>query len=482
MKGSRSIFLPVGFAVACAALTFTAAVSAPAQTVTFVAGFTHTNGDGPSGSVIQGTDGNFYGTTSSGGVYGHGNVFRMTPSGAITSIYDFCPQTNCPDGQYPATSPILGSDGNLYGVATYGGSDDRYEQGWGTIYKMTLGGKITILHTFCQTFPCVDGATPRGIVQGGDGNFYGTTLVGGASKVGVVFKITPGGQYKVLHNFCSQGASCPDGGYPVNPPILGRNGNLYGAATEGGMGGGVLYELTTAGAYRVIYDFCSSSKCNYFSAAPSTITQDASGNFFGTTFYGGADSSGTVFELSAKNQYSTLHEFQYSEGTANGGVTLANDGNLYGTTANGNDQFGSIFEMTPAGVYTTLYSFVFGDDISAPYGPIFQGTNGNLYGTAEYGNYIDAYEFGAVFQISNGIGPLVETVPHGGKIGNSILILGNGLTGSTSVTFNGVAAAFTVESNTFIKATVPAGATTGRVSVVTQTGTLNSNPQFVVTQ
>jgi uncharacterized repeat protein (TIGR03803 family) len=462
-------------------LSFNLAVSA--QTVTFVAGFTHTNGDGPAGSVIQGTDGNFYGTTSVGGVYGHGNVFRVTPSGTITSIYAFCAQKNCPDGSYPYSSPILGSDGNLYGVVRYGGSDTRYEQGWGTIYKMTLSGRITILHTFCQSYPCLDGATPRGIVQGGDGNFYGTTLVGGASKVGVVFVITPGGKYKVLHNFCSQGASCPDGGYPVDPPILGRNGNLYGATTQGGTmgGGGVLYELSPTGAYRVIYDFCSSSKCSAFSAAPSTITQDASGNFFGTTFYGGADSSGTVFELSATNQYNTLHEFLYSEGTVNGGLTLANDGNFYSTTANGDNQFGSIYEITPAGVYTTLYSFVFGDDISAPYGPIFQGTNGNLYGTAEYGNYIDAYEFGAVFQISNNISPLVETAPRAGKIGNSILILGNGLTGSTSVTFNGVSAAFTVNSDTYITATVPTSATTGTVSVVTPSGTLNSSPQFLVT-
>jgi uncharacterized protein (TIGR03437 family) len=134
--------------------------------------------------------------------------------------------------------------------------------------------------------------------------------------------------------------------------------------------------------------------------------------------------------------------------------------------------------MTPAGSYTTLYSF--GSQGYDPYsGPLVQGTNGEIYGTTLYSEVGDG---GTIFSLDNGLSPLVETAPVAGPVGKSVLILGNGLTGSTSVTFNGVEAAFTVESDTYIKATVPTGATTGTVSVVTPSGTLNSNPQFVVTK
>jgi hypothetical protein len=132
--------------------------------------------------------------------------------------------------------------------------------------------------------------------------------------------------------------------------------------------------------------------------------------------------------------------------------------------------------MTPEGAYTTLFT---GEDGYSPYGPLFQGTDGNLYGPA--GNF-NTGNHGVIYRLSNGLSPLVETVPVAGPVGQSVIILGNNLTGSTSVTFNGVAAEFAVESDTHIKAVVPAGATTGMVSVVTPSGALNSNPQFVVTK
>jgi hypothetical protein len=106
---------------------------------------------------------------------------------------------------------------------------------------------------------------------------------------------------------------------------------------------------------------------------------------------------------------------------------------------------------------------------------LFQGTDGKIYGSTFYNR-------SSVFVLDNSLGALVETVPAMGKVGTRVIILGNNLTSSTSVTFNGVAAEFTVESDTYIKATVPKGATTGEVSVVTPSGTLKSNPQFVVTK
>src|SRR5258708_8743666 len=131
MTNSKSL-LPLGFAIACPGLTFSLAVGAQAQTVTYLANFNGKNGSGP-GPVIQATDGNFYGTTVHGGAYSQGNVFRSTPTGKLSSIYSFCSQTGCADGQYPITAPILGTDGNLYGVTSSGDTNA------GTVYKMTLG-------------------------------------------------------------------------------------------------------------------------------------------------------------------------------------------------------------------------------------------------------------------------------------------------------------------------------------------------------
>jgi uncharacterized repeat protein (TIGR03803 family) len=210
--------------------------------------------------------------------------------------------------------------------------------------------------------------------------------------------------------------------------------------------------------------------------------QDAKGNLFGTTVMGGSTRFGTLFKITPTNQYIVLDNFDYLR-AGPGGLTIANDGKLYGTTGaspTGLD-CGTMFEVTPAGTYSLLYTFANGDPAGCnPTAELFQGTNGILYGTAVSGAAPGGD--GAVYTLSNALSPLVEVVPPGGKAGNRVLILGNGLTGTTSVTFNGMPAQFTVGKDTFIKAIVPAGATTGTVSVVTPSGTLNSNPQFVVTK
>jgi len=484
MHATKSRFT-LGLALACAALTLNLAVGAQAQTVTNLANFNFTNGSRPYAGVIQATDGNFYGTTNVGGSgYLDGNVFEVTPSGQLRSIYDFCSQPNCVDGRSPTSAPILGSDGNLYGVTSAGGTGF-----YGTFYKMTLSGEITTLYSFCETL-CLDGYGPNGIMQASDGNFYGTAGFGGAFSEGTLFQLTPAGQFKLLHTFCSVPPNCADGYHPFYPPIQASDGNFYGTAFGGGTsgepwGGGVLYELTSTGTFEVIYNFCSSNTrygCEH-GTGPMSIVQDAKGDFFGTTDYGGNSDAGIVFEISAStNQLTVLHSFDVTDGEYPiARITLANDGNLYGVKLDdGGDGSGHLFEVTPAGVYTPLYTFgsgSAGDDPSA----LFQGTDGNFYGTTLYGGH-NAYSNGTVFKLSNGLGPLVETVPVAGKVGTSVIVLGNGLTGSSSVTFNGVEAKFTVESDTYIKATVPTGAATGTVAVVTPTGTLNSNPQFVVTK
>jgi uncharacterized repeat protein (TIGR03803 family) len=284
------------------------------------------------------------------------------------------------------------------------------------------------------------------------------------------------GKFKLLYSFC--GGECAEGDGPLALPMQGSDGNFYGTAQS--LQGGVVYKLTPSGTYKAIHTFCI--PC-YGGGNPifSGMVQDAMGNLFGTTIYAANSyNSGTVFEITPTNQYKVLHTFHFSGGVAPyTGLTLANDGNLYGVAVNDDFDAGGnysiIYEVPPVGEFTTLFT-----TYNRPNGPILQATDGNFYGTSPFVN--DGAGYGTVFKLSNGLSPLVKTVPVAGKIGQSVIILGNGLSGSTGVSFNGVEAKFTVESDTYIKAAVPKGATTGIVSVSTRSGTLNSNSQFVVTK
>jgi uncharacterized repeat protein (TIGR03803 family) len=482
MKTSRSHFT-LGLALACAAITLSLATRAQAQTFSYFANFSARDAGS---SVMQATDGNLY-MGGGPGAYGHGAILRVTPSGGFNVLYSFCSQRGCPDGSYPSTL-ILGSDGNFYGATEAGGN----RIGGGTVYKMTLDGNLTTLYSFCTTTECPDGSGPYGIIQASDGNLYGVTSNGGKLTAGTLFRVSPTGEFKVLHYFCPLG-NCVDAPSPTGL-IQGIDGNLYGTTRfDGAHNGGVLYKLTLAGEYAVIYNFCSLSDC-LDGGGPNQIVQDAKGNFFGTTYGGGSKGYGTVFELTSKNQYIVLDNFDFLLGTPVGGFTLASDGNFYGTSMGtqpfvGYPNGGTVFEVTPKGEVTFLN--IFGNSCALdtgfyPVGSIFQNTEGTLYGATGFGNSVgdcnnNGYGYGTMYTVS-GLTPLVETAPVAGPVGQSVIILGNGLTGSTSVTFNGLEAAFTVESDTYIKATVPTGASTGTVSVVTPSGTLNSNPQFVVSK
>jgi uncharacterized repeat protein (TIGR03803 family) len=474
MTNSKSL-LTLGLVLACGALTLSLAVRSQAQTINFLAAFNGTNGEDPS-SVIQATDGNFYGTTIFGGPALHGNVVRITPAGEISTLYDFCSRPHCLDGANPYTPPILGSDGNLYGVTAMGGSTANGGAGWGTVYKLTLDGHLTTLYAFCTgDLPCLDGLDPVGLVQAADGTLYGTAFEGGQFNGGTLFKLTPAGKFSLVHIFCSS-ANCADGQWPESAPIQGSDGNLYGVTLLGGKAdAGVLYDLTPAGRFNVVHTFlCFDDSCN-LGGEPNSVMQDAAGNLFGATGGGGAFGEGTIFEITPQHQYLNLYTFTESSPL---GLTRANDGNFYGLTG-GINGAGTIFQFTQSGTFNTLFTFTCCTAGSNPGSTIFQAPDGNLYGSvAFYGDQT----YGAIYSFSNGLNPLVQTNPTTGKVGRSVIILGNGLTGSTSVTFNGVAAEFTVESDTYIKAAVPTGATTGTVSVVTPAGTLNSNPEFVVTK
>ena len=345
------------------------AVCAQAQTVTFVYQFTDA---ATADSMVQATDGNFYGT-GSGGNFGEGQVFRMTPAGELTTIYSFCSQAKCADGNNPA-SLIFASDGNLYGF-TDGGNVGKDT---GTIFRMTLEGKITTLYNFCPARGCYDGLVPQGIVQAADENFYGVAQWGGKKNFGTTFRISPTGEFKLLHTFCEM-TNCTDGLLPKFAPVQATDGNFYGTASGGANDAGVFYRLTLDGVYTVLYNFCAVVNCpdGY---GPSGVVQGANGNFYGTTFADGSYGGGTIFEITSSGEERTLQSFRVNQGNIpTYGLTLANDGNFYGATEDDEfNGFGNLFEMTPAGSYTTLYSF--GSQGYDPYsGPLVQGTNGEIY-------------------------------------------------------------------------------------------------------
>jgi len=467
-----------------AALVITLALcpSARSQTFTTVVNLNGTDGEYAS-ALAQATDGNYYGAVSVGGTNNGGAIFQFTAGGNLTDTYSFCSLPNCADGYDPTAAPILGSDGILYGTTSAGGvANGGGASQAGTVFKMTLGGKLANLYSFCPKSGCFDGSGPVGLVQASNSNFYGATASGGKFGEGTLFELTSTGGFKLMYTFCSR-ENCADGSLPRSAPMQASNGNFYGTTQLGGShNDGVVYEITPTGSYKVLYNFCAQVNCSDGQYPMSAVVQDSAGNLFGTAFYGGAYGDGVVYEITPKNQYVVLYSFNGIDGGSSyAALTLANDGNLYGTSviSNNNWNEGNIFKVTPQGEYTSLYSFCnYGTCTGyAPMTTLLEATNGTLYGATTYGG---AYNYGTVFSLNNSLSPLVETVPMRGKVGTRVIILGNNLTGSTSVTFNGTEAAFTVESDTYITATVPTGAITGTISVTTPTGALNSNPVFQV--
>jgi len=479
LLGLRAVFTVV--------FLLASALGASAQTFQSLISFDITDGALPYyGSLVQGRDGNYYGTTQSGGAnnntlcgsgtFGCGTVFKITPSGALTTIYSFCSQPNCTDGANPWGGLVLGTDGSFYGTTYYGGVNSAD----GTVFRITPAGALRTMHSFDGT----DGANPVGaLIQGMDGNGYGATVNGGANGYGTVFRISPKGGLNTLYNFCSQ-SNCTDGENPYGGLVQATNGYLYGTTEAGGTfrcppnGCGTIFAMTLSGKLRTLHDFDG----EYGAYPYAGLVQANDGNFYGTAM------SGVAFSLTPTGKYAVLHIF---EGTDSGvsplGLVQGIDGNFYGTTVEGgNSGWGTIYELTSTGTLTTLFDFCDPEACSygsQPYAGLLQATNGTFYGTTALGG-TDLTDCGAgcgtVYSLGMNLTPFVSLVQNWGKIGTTAEILGQGFTGVTSVSFNGTPAKFVVHSSTYLTATVPQGATTGLVTVTTSGFTFHSNKIFQV--
>jgi uncharacterized repeat protein (TIGR03803 family) len=392
-------------------------------------------------TLIQGFDGNFYGETRLGVSSGQcqsyhcGTIFRMTPQGEVTTLYSFCTEANCLDGQLPNTL-LQATDGNFYGTTLIGGALKG-----GTLFRITPAGEFTILHSFCAQRTCAEGANPTGLMQAADGDLYGTAFEAGVGY-GTVFKVTTAGSFTTFYTFTSATGSFPTAGL-----IQGRDGNFYGTTSATGASAcfqefsscGTVFRLTPGGSLTTIHNFCTSDCSD--GAQPGQLIQGSDGNLYGAATVGGYFGNcgfnifpgcGTLFKITPAGKFSTLYSFCSSSDIdcANGAYPVAllqgTDGNIYGTASQGgdvpnrhcNNGCGTTFEITPTGALTTLHTFEFSD--GARPGPLLQSTNGTFYGATLGGG--GSGSFGTIYSLSTGRAPFVETNTGAGKEARSPVV------------------------------------------------------------
>jgi uncharacterized repeat protein (TIGR03803 family) len=469
MRRVFALFL-LGAAAAAASLGQTFA------TFTTMASFNGSNGSDPLASLVQGLDGNFYGSTYVGGSNNGGTVFKITPTGEPTSLYSFA----VPYGSGPDDPLVQAPNGNFYGT-TQGGGVGCYGFGCGTVFTITPEGGLTTLARFSDT----NGRYPYGLVRATNGDYYGVTADGGLfssscrAGCGTLFMIDASGALTTLHAFDSA-----DGASPSSTLIQAYDGHAYGITALGGAGNyGTVFQLATGGALTTLHSFTEADG----EYPVYGLVEATDGNLYGTTVAGpgtacGGSGCGTVFRIAPAGDLTTLYFFDSTGGNLpNGTLVEGSDGNFYGTTVQGGASdacilgCGTVFRITPAGDLTTLFTFDLATGTS--YGGLLQATDGSFYGTTASGG---AWNDGTVFRLSAGLGPFVKTLPSAATVGATIHILGTNLTAPASVTFNGTPAAITSLSPSQIVTTVPSGATSGKVEVTLPSGTLSSNARFEV--
>jgi uncharacterized repeat protein (TIGR03803 family) len=414
--------------------------------------FDSVNGSSPSGKLVQGFDGSLWGTTCNGGTKNVGTVYQVTYQGVLTTMHSF----DTTDGACPYGGLILGINGDFYGTTPGGGTNSA-----GTVFEITPHGTLTTLNNVGSS----GGDRPIGaLLQTPSRLLYGTTWGAGAHTDGIIFSISPSGSnFKTVASFLYS-----NGAYPYDGLAEDGQGNFYGTTQKGGDGDngagiGTVFKLSPEGIITTLHSFNGTD--GQWPTAGLVLASN--GTLYGATPAGGANGQGTIFSITPAGDFQVL-----SNVGSSWGLIQANDGNLYGVT-NISGVPGTLIRMTLSGTTTTL--FTFGEDEGRPSGPLAQATDGTLWGVADGAGTGP----GAVYRYNADLDGLVVPVPAFGKVGSGVALMGPEFTGATSVTFNGVAASYTVKSSTLIWATVPTGATTGPIEVSGFFPNAYSNP-FIV--
>jgi uncharacterized repeat protein (TIGR03803 family) len=423
MTNARVLTLPMRLLRAAALLLPVFGAQAGTSLTTL---YSFTNGDdgaNPQAGLVLGNDGYFYGTTFNGGVNSHGTLFKISINGALTSLYSF---TDGADGSNPGAGLIQGSDGNFYGTTQNGGRPALGAPA-GTVFQLNSKGALTNLYSFNVDFPGGnEGSYPvAGLVQGSDGFFYGTTLDGGTygfsnsgtNGYGTVFRIDANGALTNLYDFSGGN----DGANPASALVQGSDGFFYGTTQIGGFNNsGTVFRFnpnaTTPG--EVLTQLYSFTGGNDGSGPLGTLVQGSDGYLYGTTASGGTNSSGTAFKVSTNGALTSLHSFSGGDDGANplAGLAGGSDGNFYGTTQSGgtNGGEGTVFKISAKGSFTSLYSFSGGNDGSNPQASLVQGKDGSFYGTTFNGGQDGV---GTVFRLTVALGlPRLTIISSGTSV------------------------------------------------------------------
>lgn len=456
----RQVRPAAAFAIAVLALLLTAGIC-EAQTVTILHVFrNHGSVVYPYGPPVQGRDGELYGLTN---FSTWGSIFREKTTGEGSVLYEFGSADG--GGGVPFSSLLLPSFDTWYGT-----TGDTLDSDGGVLYQVTSKGEYSILHSFSTS---IVGAAPTGSPIEADDSIYGTTVGGRDVGPSVYGYYRAAGSFNVVHQF-SRSELLVSAGALVET----RGDMLFGTGT-GSDQCGAAFRMTTSGTSVRVFNFDCSLNVG---TVTSSLVEGRDGNFYGTSR--GFLANGAVFKMTHGGAVTVLHQFGSTPNdgvSPRGGLTLGSDGNLYGTTGYGGKcACGTIFEVSTSGEYRKLYDFNVAEQ--TPSG-LVQHTDGKFYGYLEFGGRTGSENSGAFYSLDMGLAPFVTFIHVQGHAGQTVEILGQGLTGTTSVLFNGVAAPdFKVISDTFMTAVIPSGASTGPVVVATPGGTLTSNKNYVVMQ
>jgi uncharacterized repeat protein (TIGR03803 family) len=438
--------------------------AASAQTFTTLHNFGGGNGN-PGGlwndaSISQGRDGGLF-STSPGSQTGLSAAFRVGPTGSFNVLHVWTSGAS-----EPLSGLVLARDGKYYGITRFGGPDKL-----GMVFRISGTGGGIMVHGFTGGNA---GAHPWSVLQSLKGDFYVSTEGASAAEgdeFGSIFEMTSDGNLTLLHAFNGS-----DGASPLILTQSSTDFRFYGVTTGGGTNNiGTIFRVSWRGEFEVLHNFDNAT-----GGWPNgALIQANDGNFYGTTSEGGPSGSGVLFRITPSGQYTVLHYFggDTNIGGPVGRLVQASDGNLYGTATGGGDTgFGVIYRATLAGDVVALHSFSLTEGYNAN-SQLMQHTNGKLYGGTAGGG---TFNQGIFYSFDLGLPPFVSYLPTYGRAATVVQILGQGFNDTSQVSFNGAPGTVTYVSPTFIEARVPAGATTGPITVVTGSTTLTSNKVFIV--